>query len=212
MDWREHFQPVVAGRTLVVVPPWNRTAYPGRRRVVIHPGMAFGTGQHATTRSCLEAIELLAIPPPPRALDVGTGTGVLAIALAKQGVRRVVAIDTDPQAIVAARGNVRRNAVAPRVRLTSKPMGGAVGARGRYPLVVANLYVDALVGLERALATAVTPGGHLVVSGVLRAQQGRLRATFVAGRWKVRRVTRCGAWVTTIFQRGGAPRAATRRS
>ncbi len=162
MDWREHFQPVVAGRTLVVVPPWNRTVYPGRRRVVIHPGMAFGTGQHATTRSCLEAIERLATPPPTRALDVGTGTGVLAIALAKLGVRRVLAIDTDPQAIVAARGNLRRNAVGPRVRLTTKPLAAARldgrshpargDARRRYPLIVANLYVDALVALEPAFA------------------------------------------------------------
>ena len=73
--------------------------------------MAFGTGQHVTTRTCLETLERLTAVPPLRALDVGTGTGVLAIALAKLGVRHVLAIDTDPQAIAAARDNVRRNEI-----------------------------------------------------------------------------------------------------
>ena len=231
MDWREHFQPVLAGRSLVVVPPWNRTLYPWRRRVVIHPGMAFGTGQHATTLACLEAIERVATPPPRAALDVGTGTGVLAIALAKLGVRRVLAIDTDPQAIVAARCNVRRNAVGARVRLSARPLARLSARRReppscpleglpvlppergaadyhpsmrraqRFPLVVANLYVDALVALEPLLAERLATGGRLITSGILRAQQGRLRATFAAPRWRVSSTTRRGAWVTTTFER-----------
>ena len=228
MDWREHFQPVMAGHSLVVVPPWNRRVYPGRRRVVIHPGMAFGTGQHATTLACLEGIERLASPPPPAALDVGTGTGVLAIALAKLGVRRVVALDTDPQAIAAARANVRRNGVGGRVRLSAAPLDAPATRTGqpeRYLLVVANLYVDALVGLEPTFADCIVPGGHLVTSGVLRVQQGRLRAAFAPARWRLREARRRGSWVTTIFarraakRRGAAPRgtlgrarrAATRR-
>ncbi len=231
MDWREHFQPVTAGRTLVVVPPWNRDAQGRRRRIVIHPGMAFGTGQHATTLSCLEALERLATPPPRRALDVGTGTGILAIAAAKLGIRDVLAVDTDPQAIAAARGNVRRNAVGGRVRLATAALpdalaswrtslrrrpnttarrrrardGGAAGspaASATFPLAVANLYVDALVALEPTLADAVTPGGVLVTSGVLRAQQGRLRAAYARRRWRLRSAERRGAWVTSIFERG----------
>jgi ribosomal protein L11 methyltransferase len=205
MDWREHFQPVVAGRSLVVVPPWNRAAFPGRRRIVVHPGMAFGTGQHATTHACLEAIERLTSPPPAAALDVGTGTGVLAIALAKRGVGRVVAIDTDPQAIAAARANLRRNAVARRVRLSTRPLARRA-ATGAFPLAVANLYVDALVGLEPTLAHAVAPGGRLVTSGVLRAQQRRLRGAFVPARWRLCETLRRGTWVTTIFARRPAGR------
>lgn len=226
MDWREHFQPVLAGRGLAVVPPWNREAHGGRRRVVIHPGMAFGTGQHATTLACLEALERLTDPPPARALDVGTGTGVLAIAAAKLGVRDVLAVDTDPQAIAAARANVRRNGLRARVHLATGPLeralrtprpraGGAPararagGGRGRapramtFPLVVANLYVDALVALEPTLAGAVASGGVLVTSGVLRAQQGRLRAAFARPRWRLRSAKRSGAWVTSVFEREG---------
>ena len=205
MDWREHFQPVLAGRSLVVVPPWSRERFATRRRVVIHPGMAFGTGQHATTLGCLETLERLAAPPPARALDVGTGTGVLAIALAKLGVRRVLAVDTDPQAITAARANVRRNRLTARVRLSSVALDAARprAARSRpYPLVVANLYIDVLVALEPTLAAAVAPGGTLVTSGVLRAQQGRLRAAFCAPRWRLRGTTRRGTWVTTALERG----------
>lgn len=205
MDWREHFQPIAVGTSLVIVPPWNRTAHANRRRVVIHPGMAFGTGQHATTHACLEAIELLTDPPPARALDIGTGTGVLAVALAKRGVRHVHAIDTDPHAVAAARDNVRRNRVGARVRVTGRPLPLAVATgvtrRAQYPLVVANLYVDALVALAPTLAGRVTPGGHLVTSGVLRTQQGRLRAAFGTTQWRVVRAQRRGSWVTTIFAR-----------
>jgi ribosomal protein L11 methyltransferase len=204
MDWRQHFQPVLAGRSLVVVPPWSRERFGTRQRVVIHPGMAFGTGQHATTLACLETLERLATPPPTRALDVGTGTGVLAIALAKLGVRQVLALDTDPQAIAAARANVRRNRLARRVRLSGVALDTPrprLARPTRYPLVVANLYIDVLVALEPALAAAVAPGGTLVTSGVLRAQQGRLRATFTAPRWRLRGTTRRGTWVTTALTR-----------
>lgn len=201
MDWRQHFQPVRAGRKLVVVPPWDRDGHGGRTRVVIHPGMAFGTGQHATTLGCLEALERLTTPPPARALDVGTGTGVLAIALAKLGVKDVLAIDLDPQAITAARGNTRRNALGGRVTLACRELGDAVPAGARYPLVVANLYVDALVELAPAIAARVTPGGHLVTSGVLRSQQGRVRAAYAAPAWRLRSATRRGTWVTSVFER-----------
>jgi len=221
MDWREHFQPIVVGTSLVIVPPWDRTAYPDRRRVVIHPGMAFGTGQHATTHACLDAIEMLTDPPPARALDVGTGTGVLAVALAKRGVRHVHAIDTDPQAVAAARDNVRRNRVGTRVRVTGRALPltttPAVTRRSQYPLVVANLYVDALVALAPTLAARVAAGGHLVTSGVLRTQQGRLRGAFGKSQWRVVRARRSGSWVTTVFTRLETPastrrRGATRRS
>jgi ribosomal protein L11 methyltransferase len=208
MDWRQHFRPVRAGRSLVVVPPWDRDAHGGRRRVVIHPGMAFGTGQHATTLGCLEALERLASPPPARALDVGTGTGVLAIALAKLGVRKVLALDLDPQAITAARGNLRRNGAGSRVRLVCAPLETAapLAPRGRgYPLAVANLYVDALAELAPALALRVAAGGHLVTSGVLRSQQARVRAAFAPPLWHLRSATRRGAWVTSVFQRRAAP-------
>ena len=215
MDWREHFQPVLAGRSLVVVPPWNRQRFGARRRIVIHPGMAFGTGQHATTLSCLETLERLVSPRPPRALDVGTGTGILAIALAKLGVRHVLAVDTDPQAIAAARANVRRNGLARRVRLSSVALDerrrvdeAANPARRRgaarpFPLVVANLYIDVLVALEPTLAGAVSAGGALVTSGVLRAQHARLRGAFAPPRWRLARAHRRGAWVTSVFAREG---------
>jgi ribosomal protein L11 methyltransferase len=204
MDWRQHFQPIEAGRSLVVVPPWDRGDHGARKRVVIHPGMAFGTGQHATTLGCLEALERLAVPPPVRALDVGTGTGVLAIALAKLGVKRVVALDLDPQAITAARGNVRRNAIAGRVRLACRSLEDAVPLAkhaGAYPLVVANLYVDALVELAPAITARVGAGGHLVISGVLRSQQARVRAAYARPAWRLASAKRRGAWVTSVFER-----------
>jgi ribosomal protein L11 methyltransferase len=213
IDWRRHFTPIAVGRTLVIVPPWDHGVHARRRRIVIHPGMAFGTGQHATTHACLEAIEDLAEPAPARALDVGTGTGVLAIALAKLGVGEVRAIDTDPHAVAAARDNVRRNRVDRRVHVTDRPLspGGARHAPPRrpFPLVVANLYVDALIGLEATFAGQVATGGHLVTSGVLRTQQGRLRRAFGRERWRLVRARRSGSWVTTILERRGPATTST---
>jgi ribosomal protein L11 methyltransferase len=176
--------------------------------------MAFGTGQHATTLTCLEAIERLASPPPSAALDIGTGTGILAIALAKLGVRRIFAIDTDPQAIAAARDNLRRNAVTRRVQLSPVTLERVLERRPHacYPLVVANLYVDALVALEPTLATCVGAGGRLIASGVLRSQQRLLRAAFAPSRWRVRDTMRRGSWVTTIFERRPAGASAPSRS
>src|SRR6185369_212443 len=100
VDWaalaREHHVPVLVGRRILVAPPWNVPAAPGREVLVIEPGMAFGTGQHATTRNCLEAIETLVTDGGiASALDVGTGSGVLAAALSRLGVARVVALDVD---------------------------------------------------------------------------------------------------------------------
>jgi len=95
---------------------------------------------------------------------------------------------------------VRRNGVGARVRLARRALADAAAGE-RFPLVVANLYVDVLVALEPTLAARVTAGGRLVTSGVLRTQQGRLRATFAPARWRMRSAVRRGPWVTTVFER-----------
>lgn len=200
-DWtdvyRRHHRPVAVGRRLLVAPPWDVPEAPGREVIVIEPGMAFGTGQHATTRGCLEAIEeALAAGPVASALDVGTGSGVLAIALTRLGVGRVVACDVDPAVLAAARANLARNGAA-RVLL----LAGGIGAvRGPCALVVANLLADALVAEARALARLVRPGGRLVVSGILAAQVDRVLAAY--GGWRVIGEHAEEAWRTLTLVRG----------
>jgi ribosomal protein L11 methyltransferase len=203
LDWeavfRHHHRPLAIGDRLLVAPPWDVPEAPGREVLVIEPGMAFGTGQHETTRTCLEEIEEAvggaASPPVGSALDVGTGSGVLAAALARLGVPRVVALDVDASALPLARANLARNG-APEVALL---VGHVAALRARFDLVVANLLADALVAEAGALTAAVAPCGRLIVSGVLDAQAAavahafaglRVTATRAAGPWRTLRLER----------------------
>ncbi|HYY05250.1 MAG TPA: 50S ribosomal protein L11 methyltransferase [Candidatus Limnocylindria bacterium] len=194
--WREHHWPVAVGRRLLVAPPWNVPRPAGREVLVIEPGMAFGTGQHATTRACLEAIEGAVETGAVRsALDVGTGSGVLALALARLGVERVVALDTDPAVVPLAHANLLRNGAA-RVALLAGPLAAV---RGRFDLVVANLLADALVTEAGPLAHAVGPAGRLVVSGLLAEQLPAVRRAYPG--WRVAETRAAAAWRTLTLVR-----------
>jgi len=194
--WRRHHRPVAVGRRLLVAPPWDVPRAPGREVLVIEPGMAFGTGQHATTRACLEAIEDAVETGEVRsALDVGTGSGVLALALARLGVERVVALDTDPAVAPLARANLARNG-ATRVALLAGPLAAV---RGRFDLVVANLLADAIVAGAGALARAVGPGGRLVVSGLVGEQLPAVRRAYPG--WRVAKTRAAAGWRTLTLVR-----------
>ena len=147
--WRQHFRPVVVGRRLVIAPPWEVPTAAGRVVIVIEPGRAFGTGHHASTAGCLEALETLIEPAPASALDLGTGSGILAIAAVRQGVGRVLAVDEDPDALAAATANAARNGVAERIECLRADAGALDVAA--VPLVLANLLTAAHVLAGRPL-------------------------------------------------------------
>lgn len=189
-DWAARSQAslraVRAGEVLVA-PPWDDT--PAPVRVVIQPSMGFGTGHHATTRLCLRLLQDCA-RPDMRVLDVGTGSGVLAIAAARLGAARVLAIDNDPDALRSARENVDLNGVGDRVTLAHVALGADHSAPGaehqapivehRFDLVLANLTGATLVRLAPRLAAAVAPGGRLIVSGILREELEEVAGAFRA--------------------------------
>ena len=157
--------------------------------------MAFGTGQHATTRGCLEAIEeAVAGGGVTSALDVGTGSGILALALARLGVPHVVAVDDDPQVLPVARENLARNGAA-RVALIA---GTAAAVSDRFDLVVANLLADTLVREAAVLAARVAAGGHLVLSGLLASQAEAVAAAFPG--WRVAGDYRAEGWCTLVLR------------
>ncbi len=173
--WKRGLAPFTIGRVFVR-PSWiEADPPPGAVEVVLDPGMAFGTGRHATTALCLASIDRLLLERPGvDVLDVGTGSGLLAIAAAKLGAGRVAATDTDPEALRTARENALRNAVALELSLGSTPPEGA------FPVVVANIVAGTLVALAPELARRVAPGGVVLVSGILAGQEGEVRAAYEA--------------------------------
>lgn len=166
--WKAHYRPIRVGRRLVILPAWREASpAPDAVPICLEPGMAFGTGTHPTTQLCLAALEDY-LQPGDHALDLGTGSGILAIAAAKLGAASVLALDTDPQAVRAARQNVRVNGVEQAVRVERGSLASAMGA---YHLTVANILASVIVEmLGQGLAETLSPGGILIVSGLLEGQ------------------------------------------
>lgn len=171
--WKAGIAPVTVG-AVTIVPPWLPAPAGAPVVLVVEPAQAFGTGHHETTTGCLAALQELALHRA-RVLDVGTGTGVLALAAARLGATAVVAVDTDPLAVATARGNAAANGVTLDVRL-----GSADAADGTFDVVLANLDTATLVGVAADLAARLAPRGTLVASGVGRERAADGRAALEA--------------------------------
>jgi ribosomal protein L11 methyltransferase len=177
---KERFEPIRVGRRLTIAPPWHEEHRNADRVLIrITPGLAFGTGYAVSTRMCLEALEALmnawTEARAPLVLDVGTGTGILAIAAASLGARRVIAVDTDPQACAAARENLAMSTFPDRVRIIH---GGIEAAPSESPfdLILANLDAPTISPLFPALARQLAPSGRLVVGGITVQEETILTA------------------------------------
>ncbi len=203
-SWRRFFSPQKIGRNLWVTPPWLApTLAVDRKLITIEPGMAFGTGTHATTRGCLEFLEEIARLLSQRsftALDVGTGSGILAIALAKMGARKVLALDNDHNAVKAARGNVRRNRVGDVVKLSLSNLGRI---KGSFTIVVANLTAETILHLAGALQEKVSPKGYLILSGILKPKAEEVAREFCPDRFTLLRQKSVKNWSTLLLRKRG---------
>lgn len=197
-NWKAHFHAQLLGERLYICPPWDCVPPAGRVAVVINPGMAFGTGQHPTTRGCLLLLEhTVSNRPIARALDVGTGSGVLAIALAKLGVREVWAIDSDGSACAIAEANVASNGVAARVRIRH----GLDEVTGRFDLLCANLFAPLLQELAPKLADLLRPRGVLICSGFFTSDEDTVSRAYKAWGLQLARRLEEESWVTLALQR-----------
>ncbi|HLJ61138.1 MAG TPA: 50S ribosomal protein L11 methyltransferase [bacterium] len=200
--WRRHIQPVRVGR-LFVRPSWVRTPAPaGCVAIEIDPGMAFGTGLHPSTRLCLRALPKAVAPPrgggASIVFDVGTGSGILAIAAARLGARRVWAVDSDPVAVAVARENVRRNGVAGRVRVVRGD--GLDGAPGVADVIAANIVADVIIPMLAAARRRLVAGGVCIGSGIIADRvRDVLRAASAAG-FLHRRTLAEGEWRAVVLE------------
>jgi len=200
-SWRRFIKPRRVGKSFWVTPPWlTPPNFRSRQVITIEPGLAFGTGTHATTRGCMEYLEQVAPALGGReftAIDVGTGAGILAIAMVKLGAKQVWAIDNDAVALKVARENLRANDALKRVRLSSVKLGAI---RRRFPLVVANLTAETIIELAAALEKRVAAKGFLILSGILRQKGGGIIRRFHE-RFRVVRQKRGREWATLLLQR-----------
>jgi ribosomal protein L11 methyltransferase len=197
LAWRSQIRSTRVGR-LWVGPPWET---PPRDAVSLHiePKMAFGTGDHPTTALCLAAVDdFLALHPAASVLDVGTGTGVLALAARKLGASRVVGIDNDAVSVTLALENAEANAV------TGVEFSGRSLAQleGRFDLVLANILANTLVELARPLSAHV--GHTLVLAGVLRQQEDEVARAFLAEGLSLGPSSSSGDWVRLTLSRGAS--------
>lgn len=194
--WKAHYTPQHIGPFLVV-PSWTAVeAAPGELVIGLDPGMAFGTGLHPTTRLCLVALAEL-VRPGDQVLDVGTGSGILAIAAGRLGAGRLVGLDIDARAVATAADNAARNDVA----LT--PFAGTLEElpAATFDGLVANLLAGILCDLAPGLFARTRPGGWLVASGVLAEQAADVDAAFVAAGFQPALVRASGDWVSLTSRR-----------
>ncbi|MCI0744094.1 MAG: 50S ribosomal protein L11 methyltransferase [Verrucomicrobia subdivision 3 bacterium] len=200
-SWKRHFKPFTVGRKLLVKPSWSRRrARPGQKTIVIDPGLSFGTGQHPTTRFCLEQIVAARSAGETQSLlDVGTGSGILAIAAAKLGYKPVHALEVDPNALRVARANARENRA--KIGFFHQDIAREPPDRGKYDVVCANLTADILIQTAQGLAEALKLGGLLVLAGILGSEALEVASKFRTFRLSLVRRQPAREWASLALRK-----------
>jgi len=201
-SWKKHFKPLEISHALLLKPSWSRCCpRAGQAVVVLDPGLSFGTGQHPTTAFCLEQLAARRASGQPLSfLDIGTGSGILAIAAAKLGYEPVQAFDFDPAAVRVARANAIQNRVARRVRIFRQDLillplrGGA-----KFDVICANLTSDLLVEQAKRIVRRLRPIGTLILAGILKIQFVEVRRTYAATGLKLIATRQDKEWHSAAF-------------
>lgn len=204
-SWKRHFKPLEIGSRLLIKPSWSRRrARVGQAEVVLDPGLSFGTGQHPTTAFCLAQV----VAGRPRAgrtaslWDVGTGSGILAIAAAKLGYERVEAFDYDPAAVRIARENARLNGVHRQIKLQRRDLTKMdANTEEPFSVVCANLLAPLLLAERDRLGDRLQPGGRLILAGILATEFPQVRAHYEAVGWRLLSSRTVREWRSGAFTR-----------
>lgn len=204
-EWKKYFKPLRVSKNIVIKPTWERYTPAARDIIVeIDPGMAFGTGQHPSTRMCLEAIEDILLKDRVadswRVLDVGMGTGILGISCAKLGAEKVVCVDVDKKAAEIARENVLINHVEDKVTVINCDVHAI---HDSFNLVVANLTAKMLIRLRTHLLSLLEDHGYLIISGIIDQNRNDIEAHFMADQFYLHRMLTEKEWVCYIFRKRG---------
>jgi len=201
--WKDYFHVTHIGQRLVVRPSW-REYTPKENEVVLtlDPGMAFGTGLHPTTRMCLEQVEQR-VRPGMRTLDVGTGSGILAIAAAKLGAESVYAIDNSSVAVESTLANAEMNGLSERIQVVLGVLDDTEAARmvEQYDFVIANIIAHIIGSIAPQLAQVVSPTGILVVSGIIEARRSDAENPLLAAGLELVEQVMIDDWLALVYRR-----------
>ena len=196
--WKSHFSLLKLGRNLVIRPSWvDYTPEENERVIDLDPGLAFGTGYHPTTYTCLEVLERL-IKPDCTVLDLGTGSGILTVAAAKLGAGRVLALDTDPVAVKAAKQNFQRSNLSGNVTAAQGSVPHRLVEDSYYDLVLANISARAISERAEDLKPILKSDGHLVASGIISDQHDSAEMGLKKAGFKIVETCTREDWVTLI--------------
>jgi ribosomal protein L11 methyltransferase len=200
-DWQQHFPPIRVGKHLVICPSWVDWEVMNDETILtLDPGQAFGTGTHATTSLCLDALagHFSETSPPQRILDVGTGSGILAMAGAALGAAEVIACDIDCDACKVAAANIEMNGLAGRISVTGIPLDRIPGS---YDLVLANILAAENIRLATLLVDHTSLQGRLVLSGILIEQEQQVIEGFATFPLELLSVTHRDEWTCIVYRR-----------
>ena len=211
--WKQYFKPLRVSERLTIKPTWeDYTAGPDERIIEIDPGMAFGTGSHATTSLCLRTLEQV-IQGGEDVIDVGTGSGILAIAAMKLGARHVLAIDLDPVAVSSARSNAALNGLEEQITVRESDLLAvlhsqatesdkqSLGVRLPVQIVVANILAEIILLFIDDVYQALVPGGVYIVSGIISSKEAEVTRALEAAGFHIENVNRDQDWVAIVARR-----------
>lgn len=201
-SWKVHFKPLRVGSRLLIIPTWEEAQpLPDDLVIRIDPGMAFGTGGHETTRLCLELLENSLSSPSPAStslLDLGTGSGILAMAASLLGAGRILALDIDPDAVEIARENIAMNGLAAKIVCDTKPLESIAE---NFDVILANILAEELIRLAPWLVARLNAGGKLILSGILAEKEGLVSQGFAQQPLQFVKTTTAGEWVAMLYRR-----------
>ncbi|MHB2149157.1 50S ribosomal protein L11 methyltransferase [Calditrichota bacterium LG25] len=200
--WKQSFKPFKIGQRIVVAPDWDEYApRPGEILLKIAPKMAFGTGHHESTRLCLQLLEKY-FRPETRLLDAGTGSGILSIFTARLGGRHILGIDNDAVAIDNAWENARLNQVEDRLRFEVRDVARL--PRGRFDGIVANINRNVLLQIAAGLVSALSEGGWLILSGLLRSDRQMVEDAYLKNGLQLLEAVTLNEWLALVFKKEAA--------
>ncbi|MHC1683484.1 MAG: 50S ribosomal protein L11 methyltransferase [Clostridiaceae bacterium] len=198
-NWKKYYKPTRVGARVVIKPVWEEYNLKSHELLVeLDPGMAFGTGTHETTRMCIQALERY-VDENTRVFDIGTGSGILAIAAAKLGVKEVIGGDLDPVAVTAAKENVAQNHLSDNIKIFKGDLMEVV--EGKADVVVANIIADVIMFLTPQLRDYINENGIFISSGIIKDKKDEVIKTLIENGFEPIEVNNQGEWICIVAKK-----------